>query len=184
MQKVETIYIGSHKELFKFILCICKGLPWQNFQFSISGMLQKCKEPFFPPKKRKKKEPYTLIRFINLKALFTLEKEPYCTLLGVLGPVSTRRLNPRRASMGFLAIYKCLKPIKVMFISMARSIISTSSKRQHISHQDLDIVMICMDCHDTSLPPHSMISNTSILFHLVSLITLSSSTHFTPSLLH
>jgi hypothetical protein len=184
MQKVETIYIGSHKELFKFILCICKGFPWQNFQFSISGMLQKCKKPFIPPKKGKEKEPYILIGFINLKALFTSEKELHCTLLGVLGPVSTKLSNPRRASMGFLTIYKGLKPIIVVCIGMASSIVSMSSKCHHVSQQDSDIVIICMDPHDTSPPPHSMILNASTLSHLISSITHSSSTHFTPFLLH
>jgi hypothetical protein len=69
-------------------------------------MLQKCKEPFIPPKKGKEKEPYILIGFKNLKALFTSEKELHCTLLGVLGPVSTKLSNPRRASMGSLLYTK------------------------------------------------------------------------------
>jgi len=140
MQKVETIYIGSHKEIFKFILCICEGFPWQNFQFSIQECYKSVRNLLFPQKKGKEKEPYILIGFINLKALFTSEKELHCTLLGVLGPVSTKLSNPRRASMGFLTIYKGLKPIIVVCIGMASSIVSTSSKCQHVSQQDSDIV--------------------------------------------
>jgi hypothetical protein len=44
--------------------------------------------------------------------------------------------------------------------------------------------MTCMDCFDTSPPPHPMIPNTFILPHLIFSITPSLSTHFTPFLPH
>jgi hypothetical protein len=44
--------------------------------------------------------------------------------------------------------------------------------------------MSCMDCQKTSLPLHSMIPTTFILLHPVSLVAISSFSHFTPCLLH
>jgi len=67
---------------------------------------------------------------------------------------------------------------------MASLTISPSSKHQGISQQDSDIMMTCMDYHETSLPPHLMIPIAFILFDLVSSIAPNSSSHFTSYLLH
>jgi len=67
---------------------------------------------------------------------------------------------------------------------MVRLVDSPSSNNQQISQQDFNIVMIHMDHRNTSPPPHSMIPNASILFHLVFFVTPSLFTHFTPSLPH
>jgi hypothetical protein len=67
---------------------------------------------------------------------------------------------------------------------MANPTISSSSKHQWISEQDFDIMMICMDYHETFLPLHLMIPTTSTLFHPVSLVAPSSSSHFTSWLPH
>jgi hypothetical protein len=71
-----------------------------------------------------------------------------------------------------------------MHIAMAGPTISLSSKRRRVLQQDFDIVMTCMDYHDTSPPLHLMIPNASTLLHLISLVTPSSSTHSTPFLPH
>ncbi len=71
-----------------------------------------------------------------------------------------------------------------MHISMASPTISPSSKHWWISQQDLDIMMIYMDYHETSLPPHLMIHTAFTLLHLISLITPSLSSHSTSCLLH
>jgi hypothetical protein len=55
------------------------------------------------------------------------------------------------------------------------------AKHQWVSQQNFDIMMTCMDCHDTSSPFHPIIPNASTLPHQVSSITFSSST---PFLLH
>ncbi len=44
--------------------------------------------------------------------------------------------------------------------------------------------MTCMDCHETSPPPHPMIPTSSILPHPISSIAPNSSSHFTPCLPH
>jgi hypothetical protein len=45
-------------------------------------------------------------------------------------------------------------------------------------------MMTCMDCHETSPPPHLMIPTAFILFHPIFLVAPSSSSHFTPCLPH
>jgi len=45
-------------------------------------------------------------------------------------------------------------------------------------------MMICMDYHETFVPFHLMIPIASILFHPISLITASLSSHFTSCLPH
>jgi hypothetical protein len=45
-------------------------------------------------------------------------------------------------------------------------------------------MMTCMDCHETSPPPHSVIPITFTLFHLVFLVAFNLSSHFTPCLPH
>jgi hypothetical protein len=67
---------------------------------------------------------------------------------------------------------------------MASPTVSLSSKCRRVSQQDSNIVMTCMDCHDTSPPLHSMIPNTSTLPHVISLVTFSSSIDSTPFLFH
>jgi hypothetical protein len=71
-----------------------------------------------------------------------------------------------------------------MHIGMVGPANLLSSKHRQISQQDSNIVMIHMDHHNTSPPPHSMIPNASILPHPVFSVTPSSFTHFTPSLPH
>jgi hypothetical protein len=67
---------------------------------------------------------------------------------------------------------------------MASLAISLSFKRQWVSQPDINIVMTCMDCHETSLPLHRMIPITFILPHPVFSITPILSSNFRPCLLH
>ncbi len=62
--------------------------------------------------------------------------------------------------------------------------ISLSSKCQHVSQQDTNIMMTCMDCQESSLPPHPTIPTAFTLFHPISSIAPNSFSHFTPCLLH
>jgi hypothetical protein len=67
---------------------------------------------------------------------------------------------------------------------MVGSIVSLSPKHRQVSQQDIDIMMTCVDYHDTFLPLHHMIPTTFTLPHLIFSIAPSSSSHFTSCLPH
>lgn len=67
---------------------------------------------------------------------------------------------------------------------MVSLIVSLTSKCRHVSQQDFDIMMICMNCHDTFLALHLMIAIAFTLPCLVSSITPSLFTHSPIFLLH
>ncbi len=67
---------------------------------------------------------------------------------------------------------------------MASLAISLSFKRQWVSQPDINIVMTCMDCHETSLPFHWMIPIVFILPHPIFSIMPILPSNFRPCLLH
>jgi hypothetical protein len=71
-----------------------------------------------------------------------------------------------------------------MHIAMVGPIVSLSSKHRCVLRQDSNIVMTCMDHHDTFPPLHPMIPSVFTLRHPISSVTPSSSTHSTPFLPH
>jgi hypothetical protein len=65
---------------------------------------------------------------------------------------------------------------------MTSLVVSSSFKCQWVSY--INIMITCMNCHETSLPPHLMIPIAFILPHPVSSIMLNLSPNFTPYLFH
>jgi hypothetical protein len=62
---------------------------------------------------------------------------------------------------------------------MVGHVVSFSPKCQQVSQQAIDIMMTCVDYHETFLPLHQMIPTASILLHPFFSIAPNSFSHFT-----
>lgn len=127
-------HIKSFSNLF---FVFVRAFPSRFSSFQFHECYKSVRNLFFP-KKRKERKTLHFNKIHVFESIIYLGKGTALHSSWSLGPIFCQASNPRRASMGFVTIYKGLKSITIVCISMASSTISISSKC-HMYHSRIQI---------------------------------------------